>query len=65
MDHLVVGIVFLLACVCIDFCVKYNMWTEACVAELERVWECVGMCVHTQDAYCQAWGQRDAFFLSF
>lgn len=46
MDHLVVGIVFLLACVCVDVCVKYNTWTKACVAKL---WVCVSVreCVCT------------------
>lgn len=38
-------IVFLLACVCVDVCV----WSTTC--EQERACECVGMCVHTQDAY--------------
>lgn len=35
MDHLVVRIVFLLACVCVDVCVRYKLC------------ECVGICVCT------------------
>lgn len=41
MDHLVMRIVFLLACVCVDLCVKYNMYTSVCVAKPECVFACV------------------------
>lgn len=37
MDHLVVRIVFLLACVCLDVCVKYKF---------ECAWMCVCVCTH-------------------
>lgn len=42
MDHLVVRIVFLLACVCIDV-----MQTGACVTTLECVWVSPSVCAHT------------------
>lgn len=73
MDHLVVQIVFLLACVCVGV----YMWTTVAKARtrvcvyvcvcMRGLWvcDCMGMFVHTQDAYCQAWGQRDACSLSF
>lgn len=55
MDHLVVQIVFLLACVCIDVCVKF-MWTIAGVAtipvhvhlDFNSVWMYGYVCAHTE-----------------
>lgn len=55
MDHLVVQIVFLLACVCIDVCGECIMGARVSVCLRVRVfiWAecgCLGMRVHTQDA---------------
>lgn len=52
MDHLVVQIVFLLACVCVDVwstCEQELLKQSVCVRGL-WVRDCMGMFVHTRDA---------------